>query len=75
MKINSFIKDRLLVVALEIPLTENMLFDLYDYSLPTPHRNNPKLFSYIESSKPYLLLSVTRTTYTQPNNLEKCNQY
>lgn len=65
MKVSSFIKDRLLVVVLEIPLTDNMFFDLYEvHSLPTPHKNNPQLFSYIEPSKPYLLLPLTRTTYT-----------
>lgn len=76
MKINSFIKDQLLIIAVEIQLADNMLFELYEvFSLPTPHKTNPKLFSYIEPSKPYLLLSSTRTTYTQINTLENCNEY
>ncbi|XP_025832059.1 uncharacterized protein LOC112904948 [Agrilus planipennis] len=76
MKIKAFIKNELLVIAFEIPIVNSLLYDLYGlYPLFTPHQSDPYLFSYIEPSKPYILLSVTRTVFSSLNNLQKCQEY
>lgn len=75
LQIKSFIKDNLLVIALDIPLTNSVIYDLYEiHSLFTPH-NDPKFYSYIEPAKPFLLLSLTRTVYSTMNNLHGCQEY
>lgn len=76
MNINSFIKDNLLIISLNIPITNTIQYDLFEiHSLPTPHQGDSKLFSYIETNKPYILFSVTRTVYSTLNNLKKCQEY
>lgn len=76
MEIQSFIKNNLLVVAIQIPLVNLLTYDLYQvHPLFSPHKNDSRLFSYIEPSKPYLLVSHTRTVYSSLNNIEECNQY
>lgn len=75
MEIKSFIKENLLVAVLDIPLSNVMLYDLYElHPLLTPHED-PKLYSYIEPSKPYLLLSITRMVYSTMNSLQGCIEY
>lgn len=75
LKTKSFIKENLLVVVLDIPLSNIMLYDLYElHPLLTPH-DDTKLSSYIEQSTPYLLLSITRTVYSTMNSLKECIEY
>lgn len=76
LRIKSFIKNNLLVVVIHIPLVNQLNYDLYQvHPLFTPHKNDSRLFSYVEPSKPYLLVSLTRTVYTTLNNLDECNEY
>lgn len=76
MDITAFVKNGLLVIALKVPLVNSLNYDLYQvHPLFTPHKNDSKLFSYIEPTKSYLLLSLTRTVYSTINNLDECNEY
>lgn len=76
MKIKSFISGNLLIISLDIPLVNSNQYALYKiYSLPTPHPGEPKLYSYIEPSKPYLLVSTTKTVYSMMSQLDHCNEY
>lgn len=50
-------------------------FSLYKvYSLPSSHRDDPNLYSYIEPQKPFLLISSTKTVYSMLSNLDKCQE-
>lgn len=61
-----------LIFALQIPLVDELDYNLYEVlSLPTPH-NSSFLYSYIEPSYPYLIISKTKVYYTQLGNLNKC---
>ena len=76
MDLKSFIKNNILIIAFEIPLASFEILDLYHIlSLPTPHPNDYTLFSYIEPSKPYLLISHMRTSYLMVDNLDNCKEY
>lgn len=76
MGIKSFIPRNLLVTSLNIPLVNPISFTLYKmYHLPTPHRDEPTLSSNVEPSKPYLLVSGTKTVYSMLNNLDNCMEY
>lgn len=76
MKVKSFISQKLLVISLDIPLIISNQYNLYRiYSLPTPHLGEPRLYSYIEPSKPYLLVSTTKTVYSTMSNLDQCKEY
>lgn len=44
-------------------------------SLPTPHKNDTNLYSFIKPSNPYILLSQTGTIYLFLDNLEDCKEY
>lgn len=57
-------------------LVDIRTFNLYKiYSLPTPHDGNSHLYSYIEPSKPFLLISSSKTQYSMLNNLEHCQEH
>lgn len=76
LEIKSFIKNNLLIVVIDVPLVNQLIYDLYRvHPLFTPHKNDSRLFSYVDPSNPYLLVSLSRTVYTTLNNLEECNQY
>lgn len=76
MQLQSFVHDNLLVIAFKLPLTNMHVYDLYQmFPLPTPHVDDPHLFSYVEPTNPYMLLSTTRTTYLTLNNLLHCREY
>lgn len=76
MEVGSYIKDGLLIISLKIPIVNALFYDLYEvHSLLTPHKNDPNLFSYIEPTSPYILISVTRTVYSNLNNLEDCQEF
>lgn len=76
MNLKSFIKDNLLTIALEIPIASSQSLDLYHmFSLPHPHNEDNSLFSYIEPSKSYLLISPLRTIYLLADKLENCMEY
>lgn len=76
MNIKSFIRNNLLVITFDIPLVNTISYDLFEiHSLPTPHKNDTTLLSYIEPNKPYILVSVTRTVYSTLNNIQNCQEY
>lgn len=73
MKINAFVHQNLLGIAVKVALIDGMLFDFYEvHLLSTPHKTNPMTFSYIEPSKPYIFLSITGTAYMKQVLLEHC---
>lgn len=75
--LKSFIKNNILIISFHIPLTNGKNYDLFKiFSIPIPHADDPFLYSYIEPSKSYMLISDTRIDYTAFNNLkEKCTEY
>lgn len=76
MTVNAFVSKELFIMSFEIPLVDTVVYDLFKiYALPAPHHNDLRLFSYIEPSKPYILISVTRTVYAMLNGLDKCTEY
>ncbi|XP_044766263.1 uncharacterized protein LOC123322383 [Coccinella septempunctata] len=76
MNLKSFIKNSLLTIAFEIPISSSQDLDLYQlFSLPHPHSEDNSLFSYIEPSKPFLLISPMRTSYLLADKLENCIEY
>lgn len=76
MKVKSFISRNLLVTSLDIPIVDTKSFNLYKiYPLPTPHANDPHLYSYIEPSQPFLIISSTKTSYSMLNRLDDCQEY
>lgn len=75
MDIKSFISQNLFITAIDIPIVEPNSYNLYKiYPLPTPHANETQLFSYIEPSAPYILVSATKTTYAMLNDLSRCKE-
>lgn len=76
MKVHAFVRKELFIIKFELPLTTTLTYELFKiHSLPTPHRSDPKLFSYIEPSKPFILVSLTRTAYSMLNDLNECLEY
>lgn len=74
--LTSFLTDDFLVIAFKIPISSMHRYDLYNiFPLPTPHVNDSSLFSYIEPTKPYILVSSTRTFYSLINSLDTCTEY
>lgn len=75
-KLQSFVKNNILVIAFKVPIANMIMFDLYQmYPLPTPHTEDQNLFSYIEPSQPYILFSNTRTAFLTLNSLQDCKEY
>ncbi|XP_045461683.1 uncharacterized protein LOC123671733 [Harmonia axyridis] len=76
MNLKSFLTKDLLIIAFEIPLASLEKLDIYHMlSLPTPHKNDNTLFSYIEPSKSFLLISHMRTSYLMVDTLANCEEY
>lgn len=77
MNIKSLISRNLLIISLDIPIVTTNSFTLYKmYPLPTSsHRDKPRLSSYVEPSKPYLLVSGTKTVYSTMMALDNCLEY
>lgn len=76
MSLQSFINNNILIIAFKIPLANMYVYDLYQiFSLPTPHVQDPQLFSYIEPMQPYILISTTRTTFLTLSDLNGCKNY
>lgn len=75
-KLTFFIKDNLLVISFKVPITNFTPYNIYEiFPLPTPHKQDTSLFSYIESSKQFLLVSHSKSYYLALDNLNHCKEY
>lgn len=67
--------NKILIYALRIPLVTKELFQLYNIiPLPIIVKDTSSIYSYIDPSYPYLLISTTRTYYAQTRNLDNCKR-
>lgn len=64
----------ILVYALKIPLVQEQVYNLYNL-IPTPISfNNSNVYSYINPSYPYLLISTTKMHYSRVKDLSSCKK-
>lgn len=65
--------DKSVIFALKIPLSEDSPYNIYEIlPLPMPH-NTSNLYSFIEPSFKYILLSTSKVYYVGLQSLEKCS--
>lgn len=65
--------NSVIVFAIKIPLVEEPPYILYEIlPLPISHNDTNSLYSYIDPSFPYLLISTTKVYYAELHNLNKC---
>ncbi|KAK9703828.1 Baculovirus F protein [Popillia japonica] len=75
-QMKSFIKNNMLIIGFDIPLVNMYTYDLYQmFPLPTPHQNDPAIFSYIEPTYQFILVSIAETYYHMINDLTSCKEY
>ncbi|KAK9728133.1 Baculovirus F protein [Popillia japonica] len=75
-QMKSFIKNNMLIISFGIPLVNMYTYDLYQmFPLPTPHQNDPAIFSYIEPTYQFILVSIAKTYYHMINDLTSCKEY
>lgn len=66
--------NKVLIYAIKIPLVTKDLYQLYNLiPLPVQYQNS-SIYSYINPSFPYLILSTTRTYYGEMSELSKCQK-
>lgn len=66
--------NRILIYAIKVPLVIKNIFEIYNL-IPIPTlTTKPNIYSYINPSIPYLLLSVTRSYYSEVTDLSKCQK-
>lgn len=64
----------LLIVAIKIPLVHERTYNLYKIiPLPAQHYNS-SIYSFINPSYPYLLLSTTKTHYSRLRDISSCKK-
>lgn len=64
-----------LIYAIKIPLVTKELYQLYNLvPLPTKSLNSTSVYSFINPTFPFLLLSTTRTFYGELKDLSSCKQ-
>lgn len=74
-KVKAFLKDKTLVINLQIPITSIAEYELFQvFPLPTPHLNNSYVFSYIQPENPFILFSKPRTQYAMLKSLDQCEE-
>lgn len=74
--LKSFIKNKILIISFELPISLPGEFTLYQiFSLPNPHKEDSNIYSFIQPSKPYILLSTSRTLYILLENIQNCLEY
>lgn len=65
--------DKNLIYAIKIPLVTKELYQLYNLiPLPIKSPNSTSVYSYINPTFPYLLLSTTRSFYAELRDLSTC---
>ncbi|XP_044765738.1 uncharacterized protein LOC123321989 [Coccinella septempunctata] len=73
LEMKSFINKGLLVLSFNVPIVTKGKYEIYEIlSAPVPHHEDPMLFSYIEPSTPYIVISREKTNYFNLNTLDKC---
>lgn len=60
-----------LIFAIRIPLIKTQSFTLYKL-IPLPAKSNQSVFSYIDPTSPFLMLSITKTHYGQIKDISSC---
>lgn len=66
--------NKILVYAIKIPIVSRDLYQLYNL-MPLPiQMMNSSVYSFIDPSFPYLLLSTSRTHYGQLKDLSTCQE-
>ncbi|KAF5269662.1 hypothetical protein FQA39_LY08585 [Lamprigera yunnana] len=74
-QLNVIYVNQIIIFAIKISLVQKLQYDLYQMlSLPIPH-NHSSLYSYIEPSSPYLMMSTTKVYYSLLQNLRKCRNF
>lgn len=67
-----FYSNKILIFAIKIPLVTKVSFNLFNLiPLPIPLTNS-SIYSFINPTYPYLLLSNTKTYYSEMKDLSKC---
>ncbi|XP_025831978.1 uncharacterized protein LOC112904924 [Agrilus planipennis] len=65
---------QILIYAIKIPIVNEKIYTLYNL-IPLPVRkDNSSIYSYIDPSFPYLLLSTSKTDYCRFKNLTSCKK-
>lgn len=73
-ELSAFYDNDILIFTIKIPLVHDQLYNIYNL-IPLPVRHNSSnLYSYIDTSYPYLLLSTTKTHYGRLRNLFACKK-
>lgn len=66
--------NEVLIVAIKIPLVQEQTYYLYNLvPLPVRHSNS-SIYSFINPSYPYLLISTTKTHYSRLRDISACKK-